>query len=164
MCAFQLSRFAWPLFLGCGVGLAVPAAMAAPADVRVVAADPDNPSGSATGVGSQFELTFWQSIAASDDPGQYEAYLAQYPNGTFSALAHAKIAALAHRNSGSGAAAVSPAPPAYEPPAPRAADDDLVRTAEAPDSASVAATPPAPMPPPANTASDSTPCGATSAH
>lgn len=49
------------------------------------------------GVGSQFELLYWQSVAASDDPGQLEAYLAQYPNGTFAALARAKIAMLTKR-------------------------------------------------------------------
>ncbi len=46
------------------------------------------------GVGTQFELTFWQSVAGSDDPAIYEAYLQQYPAGTFSALAKAKVASL----------------------------------------------------------------------
>ncbi|MDE2621429.1 MAG: hypothetical protein KGL54_14815, partial [Sphingomonadales bacterium] len=45
----------------------------------------------ATGVGSQFELVFWQSVATSEDIGQYEAYLSRYPEGTFAALARAKI-------------------------------------------------------------------------
>ncbi len=45
----------------------------------------------ATGVGSQFELVFWQSVASSEDIGQYEAYLSRYPEGTFAALARAKI-------------------------------------------------------------------------
>ncbi|MDT0508833.1 hypothetical protein [Novosphingobium sp. MMS21-SN21R] len=47
-----------------------------------------------TGVGTQFELTFWQSVTGSDDPAVYEAYLQQYPAGTFSGLAKAKVANL----------------------------------------------------------------------
>ncbi|MFM2372885.1 MAG: hypothetical protein RIS85_2607 [Pseudomonadota bacterium] len=49
---------------------------------------------SANGVGTPFELTFWQSVAGSDDPALYEAYLQQYPTGTFSALARVKVASL----------------------------------------------------------------------
>lgn len=48
----------------------------------------------ANGVGTPFELAFWQSVAGSDDPAVYDAYLAQYPAGTFSALAKAKVATL----------------------------------------------------------------------
>lgn len=51
--------------------------------------------GNANGVGTPFELSFWESVANSNDPAQFEAYLAQYPQGTFSGLARAKIAALA---------------------------------------------------------------------
>ena len=38
------------------------------------------------------ELAFWKSVQASDDPAEYGAYLARFPDGTFSALAHARIA------------------------------------------------------------------------
>ena len=38
------------------------------------------------------ELAFWQSIQASDDPSEYQAYLAQFPEGDFAALAHARLA------------------------------------------------------------------------
>ncbi len=48
----------------------------------------------ANGVGSPFELSFWQSVDGSGDPAQYDAYLGQYPDGTFSALARIKIASL----------------------------------------------------------------------
>ena len=48
----------------------------------------------ANGVGTQFELAFWESVAGSDDPAIYEAYLEQYPAGTFSALARIKVASL----------------------------------------------------------------------
>lgn len=68
----------------------------------------------ANGVGSQFELVFWQSVAASEDSEQLEAYLAQYPNGTFSALARAKIAGLQRR--GGGLAATPGAAPPADPP------------------------------------------------
>lgn len=33
------------------------------------------------------ELAFWQAIADSGDPADFEAYLAQWPNGTFAVLA-----------------------------------------------------------------------------
>jgi len=48
----------------------------------------------ANGVGTQFELAFWQSVDGSAEPAMYEAYLAKYPDGTFSPLAKAKIATL----------------------------------------------------------------------
>ena len=74
------------------------------------------------GVGSAFELTFWQSIATSEDRAQYEAYLTQYPSGTFSALARAKISAIDRaRGVVAPAAPVAPvaplAPPVAAPPA-----------------------------------------------
>ena len=40
------------------------------------------------------ETVFWQSIAGSTNPAEYEAYLSQFPNGVFSALALARLAAL----------------------------------------------------------------------
>ena len=40
------------------------------------------------------ENLFWQSIANSTNPAEYEAYLAQFPNGVFSALARARLSAL----------------------------------------------------------------------
>lgn len=64
------------------------------------------------GVGSEFELMFWRSVADSGDRTQLEAYLSQYPGGTFAGLARAKIAALPVQAS---------ATPAAPPPAPVAA-------------------------------------------
>lgn len=49
---------------------------------------------SANGVGSPFELAFWQAVAGSEDPAVYDAYLQQYPAGTFAGLAKAKVASL----------------------------------------------------------------------
>lgn len=69
------------------------------------------------GVGTQFELAFWQSVTGSDDPTMYEAYLQQYPTGTFSALAKAKVANL--RKSAPPVPATAPAASAAViPPAP----------------------------------------------
>lgn len=67
----------------------------------------------ANGVGTPFELAFWQSVAGSDDPAVYEAYLAQYPSGTFIGLAKAKLATLRP-------AAPAPAVPVPPAPAPEA--------------------------------------------
>jgi len=38
------------------------------------------------------ELAFWQSVQASDDPSEYQAYLAQFPEGDFATLAQARLA------------------------------------------------------------------------
>ncbi|MEI6642616.1 MAG: hypothetical protein WCL10_11305 [Novosphingobium sp.] len=64
----------------------------------------------ANGVGSAFELTFWQSVTGSEDQASYEAYLARYPDGTFSGLARARIAALQRAAAVQPAAAPAPAP------------------------------------------------------
>ncbi|MCE7796041.1 hypothetical protein LWE61_05635 [Sphingobium sufflavum] len=72
------------------------------------------------GVGTPFELTFWQAVTESNDRAQLEAYLTQYPNGTFSGLARAKIAALAPPVAPVPAAA-APVASAPVPPAPVAA-------------------------------------------
>ena len=68
------------------------------------------------GVGTAFELAFWQSVTGSDDATMYEAYLQQYPAGTFSALARAKVASL--RKGAAPAVAPIPVPaPAIPVPA-----------------------------------------------
>ncbi|MEQ9326530.1 MAG: SUMF1/EgtB/PvdO family nonheme iron enzyme, partial [Rhodospirillales bacterium] len=45
-------------------------------------------------VGAELDLAFWQSIQNSRDASLYEAYLAQFPEGTFAPLARAKLASL----------------------------------------------------------------------
>lgn len=40
------------------------------------------------------ELAFWQSIQSSQNPAEFEAYLARFPSGTFSALARNRMEAL----------------------------------------------------------------------
>ncbi len=66
-------------------------------------------SSHAPGGGPDKETVFWQSIQASDDPDMFEAYLEQYPNGSFAPLARAKVKKLAR------AQAVSPAPAPSRP-------------------------------------------------
>jgi len=87
----------------------------------------------ANGIGSNFELVFWQSIMASDDRAQYEAYLAQYPNGTFSGLARAKIVSLSKGEA-----------PAPTQPAPIAVPAQITSTASAPKPATVGPASPGP--------------------
>lgn len=43
---------------------------------------------------SSLEITYWNSIKDADDKGYFEAYLEQYPTGTFARLARLKIAEL----------------------------------------------------------------------
>ncbi|MDF8332496.1 hypothetical protein [Novosphingobium cyanobacteriorum] len=71
----------------------------------------------ANGVGTQFELTFWQSVDGSTDAAMYEAYLAKYPDGTFAPLARAKISSLRKAMQAASAAPVA-APAAVAPVAP----------------------------------------------
>jgi hypothetical protein len=39
------------------------------------------------------EMVFWDSVRSSNDPADYRAYLEQYPNGKFAALARNRLAA-----------------------------------------------------------------------
>ncbi len=106
---------------------APPAAPAAP-----VAAAPAAPT---TAPPSDQETVFWESVRNSTNRAELDAYLARYPNGTFAALARARIASLP-------AAATPPAPerrPAPEPPRP---------AAQKPLAASAPAAAPTPVKPP----------------
>jgi hypothetical protein len=72
----------------------------------------------ATGVGTSFELAFWQSIDSSNDPSLYDAYLTHFPNGTFSEIARVKIVTLRGRVSGPVSPALTvPVAPSATPPA-----------------------------------------------
>ena len=57
--------------------------------VSVAQPGPSPPSAS-----SEVELVFWQSIATSTDAADFEAYLAQFPNGVFGTLARNRLSAL----------------------------------------------------------------------
>ena len=50
------------------------------------------------------ENLFWQSTMNSTNPAEFEAYLAQFPNGVFRALALARLAALRSQGGSPGAA------------------------------------------------------------
>ena len=96
-----------------------PSPSAAPA-VSAVQQQPAAPS-------AEQENLFWQSIMTSTNPAEFEAYLAQFPNGVFRRLAEARLATLRTSASGSdgtgggGGATTAPAgaqvPGAPAPPA-----------------------------------------------
>jgi hypothetical protein len=85
------------------------------------------------------DLEFWRGVAGSSDPALYEAYLQQFPGGTFAPLARAKLVALRR-------AAPAPAPAT----APLTATPASAPAAPAPVVAPMAVpvAPPAPMPVP----------------
>jgi hypothetical protein len=91
------------------------------------------------------ELVFWDSVKTSANPRMFEAYLRQFPQGTFAAIAEAKIAELNGPTTVARVAAVPSIPAA--PPSPSASP---APTPAAPPAASVElstpATPPAPPP------------------
>ena len=62
-----------------------------------------SPSGSAA-ASAELEGLFWQSIMNSTNPAEFEAYLSQFPNGVFRALAQARLAALRSPGDPPGAA------------------------------------------------------------
>lgn len=131
MHTLKLARAAiCPLILGCSVGIGFPALADPPAE-SAAARDAAAPPVLSNGVGSQFELAFWQSVSSNEDRHQLEAYLAQYPNGTFSGLARAKISRLDRRSAsdaaqdGSFAATATPAPATATPSRSEAAGNDL---------------------------------------
>lgn len=66
----------------------------------------------------QYELSFWDSIKNSNYAADYEAYLKQYPNGRFAALAKTRLERI--RAAGPAAAASAPpsAPAATQAPRP----------------------------------------------
>lgn len=55
--------------------------------------EPESPSQATRPVqgDTAIELAFWQAIAQSDDPADFEAYLAQWPDGAFAALARNRL-------------------------------------------------------------------------
>ena len=75
-------------------------------------------AGAAAAQSDGVEVVFWQSVQNSTNPAEFEAYLTQFPNGVFRALAQARLAALraadARRPSG---AAIRPSPTCAGKPA-----------------------------------------------
>jgi len=74
-----------------------------------------------TGVGSQFEMVFWQSVDSGTDPALYEAYLSKYPEGTFAQVARVKSEKLRHIMTASSVPV--PPPPSQMTSAPAPATD-----------------------------------------
>ena len=70
-----------------GAAAASAAAPAAPAAVSAAQQQPPPAT-------AEQENLFWQSIANSTNPAEFEAYLSQFPNGVFRALAEVRLAAL----------------------------------------------------------------------
>lgn len=125
------------------------------------------------GPGTPFELAFWQAVAASNDPVLYEAYLKQYPAGTFAAIAQVKVESQRKPAAPAAAPVLAPMPAmplalpvplfgqslALTAPGAASALRDAAaaqRTAEAAEAAAAAAEPPAmranPAPIPADSA------------
>lgn len=55
------------------------------------------------------EISFWESVRDSKDPAELRAYLQQYPNGTFRAIAESRLAALEKTPHAARAPAAAPA-------------------------------------------------------
>lgn len=68
------------------------------------------------------ELAFWNSIQASTRADEYRAYLRQYPNGRFAALAQTRLAAFAPSPATPPAATAAPAAAALSDLLPRVGD------------------------------------------
>jgi len=54
------------------------------------------------------EIAYWQSVQASNSPGDFDAYLNRYPQGQFADLARSRIGAIRNSTQPAGAAATPP--------------------------------------------------------
>ena len=72
-------------------------------------------AGAAAGIRTRQETVFWQSISNSADPADFQAYLEEFPNGTFARLARNRVAALG-ANGGDPPTAERPHPGVSSPP------------------------------------------------
>lgn len=98
------------------------------------------------------DLEFWRGVAGSSDPALYEAYLQQFPGGTFAPLARAKLVALRHAAPAPAAPVVAPPSVPAPMPLPAPVPAPIPAPAPAPAAVPVAAPAPpaaAPMPLPA---------------
>ena len=76
------------------------------------------------------ETVFWQSIANSEDPADFQAYLGQFPNGVYARLATNRLAVL-RPSPASGPSANLPSDPPSPPPVSRpTVTEDAPQTAE----------------------------------
>jgi hypothetical protein len=74
------------------------------------------------------EIVFWESVRTSTNPADYRAYLEQYPDGKFAALARNRLAALAPKPAATPAAV--PEVKVSSSPAPQAGDTWTYRLSE----------------------------------
>ena len=74
-----------------------------------VVAAADSAPKKAGDIGFWEELAFWEAVKDSKDPGEFQAYLAAYPNGRFARLAEMRIKALKGESTpGAGEATTPP--------------------------------------------------------
>jgi carboxyl-terminal processing protease len=83
-----------------------------PAPAPQPAAKPASATTGAASGNTEMELTYWKSIESSKQASDYQAYLEQFPNGTFAGLARSRLAQL-----GQGAPREQPATPTVQEPA-----------------------------------------------
>ena len=95
------------------------AAAAPSAPAAVPAAQQSSPASApaaSPAASAELEGLFWQSIMNSTNPAEFEAYLSQFPNGVFRALAQARLAGLRSGSSAAPAVAGSRVGGAGAPP------------------------------------------------
>ena len=71
-----------------------PAGVAVPAGQQSASPGQRPAPAAAPAASAELEGLFWQSMMNSTNPAEFEAYLSQFPNGVFRALAEARLAAL----------------------------------------------------------------------
>ena len=84
------------------------------------------------------EVVFWQTIANSRNPSDFRAYLNQYPNGRFAALARSRAALEPETPVTAAAVSAAPAHPGLLGVAIRPVSPDIARTQGRPDTAGAA--------------------------
>jgi hypothetical protein len=89
---FRTATFAFAVKAAPVAAMATPAAAAATSVPPV----PIAPTSPADPTSSGVEIMFWESVRSSSDPADFRAYLEQYPQGRFAALARNRLAALGH--------------------------------------------------------------------
>jgi uncharacterized caspase-like protein len=73
---------------------AAPAATASLGAAGTAIAPADARAGASSSASNEIELEFWRSVRASDKAEEYSAYLTRFPNGNFTSIARARLAAL----------------------------------------------------------------------
>ncbi len=77
-----------------GAGVAQVVARPGPSAAEAVQQAPPAAPAASPPASAEQENLFWQSIMNSTNAAEFEAYLSQFPNGVFSALARARLSAL----------------------------------------------------------------------